>query len=60
MQLNLATLVLLDIYILLLVGVLMLHAWSRGRDSTLGYLAAALLIGAAGTVVGSLRGIGVD
>jgi diguanylate cyclase (GGDEF)-like protein len=60
MQLNLATLVMLDIYILLLVGVLMLHAWSRGRDSTLGYLATALLIGAAGTLLASLRGLGVD
>src|SRR5690606_28903441 len=60
MQLNLATLVMLDIYILLLVGVLMLHAWSRGRDSTLGYLAAALLVGALGTLLASLRGMGID
>lgn len=60
MQLNLATLVLLDIYILSLVGVLTLHAWSRGRDSTLGYLAAALLVSAVGTLLASLRGMGID
>ncbi|MCY1278205.1 diguanylate cyclase (GGDEF) domain protein [compost metagenome] len=61
MQLNVPTLVMLDIYILLLVGVLMLHAWSRGRrEATLGYLAAALLFGTLGTVLGSLRGLGVD
>lgn len=60
MQLNLATLVLLDIYVLLLVGVLTLHAWSRGRDSTLGYLAASLLVAATGTLLATLRGIGFD
>ena len=60
MQLNLATLVMLDIYVLLLVSVLMLHAWTRGRDRTLGYLAAALVIGAIGALVGTLRGLGID
>ena len=60
MQLNLATLVTLDIYVLLLVGVLTLHAWSRGRDRTLGFLAAALLVGTGGTLLGSLRGMGFD
>ncbi|WP_394559568.1 GGDEF domain-containing protein [Aquipseudomonas alcaligenes] len=60
MQLNLATLVLLDIYILTLVGVLMLHAWSRGRDSTLGYLSGGLLVGALGTLLGSLREMNID
>lgn len=61
MPLNIPTLVMVDIYVLVLVGLLMLHAWRRGRrDSTLGYLAAALLLGALGTVLGSLRGIGMD
>lgn len=60
MQLNLATLVMLDIYVLLLVSVLMLHAWTRGRDRTLGYLAAALVVGSLGALVGTLRGLGFD
>ncbi|MDD0841832.1 GGDEF domain-containing protein [Pseudomonas sp. Gutcm_11s] len=60
MQLNLATLVMLDIYILTLVGVLMLHAWSRGRDTTLGYLSGGLLVGALGTLIGSLREMNID
>ncbi|AYC31998.1 GGDEF domain-containing protein [Pseudomonas cavernae] len=61
MQLSIPTLMVMDIYILLLVGVLMLHAWSRGRrDATLGYLATALLLGTLGTVLVSLRGQGVD
>ncbi|MDH4569220.1 GGDEF domain-containing protein [Pseudomonas sp. BN414] len=61
MQLNVPTLVLVDIYVLALVGLLMLHAWRRGRrEPTLGYLAAMLLLGALGTVLGSLRGIGTD
>ncbi|WP_077526774.1 GGDEF domain-containing protein [Metapseudomonas resinovorans] len=61
MQLNVPTLVLVDIYVLALVGLLMLHAWRRGRrEPTLGYLAAMLLLGALGTVLGSLRGIGMD
>lgn len=61
MQLNVPTLVLVDIYVLALVGLLMLHAWRRGRrEPTLGYLAAMLLLGALGTVLGSLRGMGMD
>ncbi|BAN50350.1 GGDEF domain-containing protein [Metapseudomonas resinovorans] len=62
MQLNVPTLVLVDIYILALVGILMLHAWRRGRrEPTLGYLAAALLLGVLGTVlVSALRGVGMD
>lgn len=60
MQLDLATLVTLDIYVLLLVGVLTLHAWTRGRDGTLGFLAAALLVGAGGTLLGSLRNLGFE
>ena len=61
MQLNIPTLVLVDIYILALVGILMLHAWRRGRrEPTLGYLSAMLLLGALATVLGSLRGIGMD
>ncbi|MCY1330012.1 diguanylate cyclase (GGDEF) domain protein [compost metagenome] len=61
MQLNVPTLVLVDIYILALVGILMLHAWRRGRrEPTLGYLSAALLLGVLGTALGNLRGMGVD
>ncbi|CAD5107522.1 GGDEF domain-containing protein [Zestomonas carbonaria] len=61
MQLNVQTLVVVDIYVLMLVGLLMLHAWRRGRrEATLGYLAAALLLGGLGTLLGSLRNLGID
>lgn len=61
MSLNIPTLVLVDIYILTLLGILMLHAWRHGRrESTLGYMAAMLLLGTFSAVLGSLRGMGID
>lgn len=61
MTLNLPTLVVVDLYVLTLVGVLMAFAWHSGRrEPTLGCMSAALLLGALGTFLGTLRGIGVD
>ncbi|OBY92948.1 diguanylate cyclase [Pseudomonas sp. AU11447] len=61
MTLNLPTLVVVDLYVLTLVGVLMAFAWHSGRrDSTLGYMSAALLLGALGTFLATLRGMGFD
>lgn len=61
MQLNLPTLILADIYVLVLVAVLMLFAWRSGRrESTLGYLSLMLFLGGASTVLGAMRNLGVD
>ncbi len=61
MTLHLPTLLLLDIYVLTLLGGLMLHAWWRSaNEPTLGYMAGMLLLAALGALVISLRGIGVD
>ncbi|QRY81914.1 GGDEF domain-containing protein [Pseudomonas sp. PDNC002] len=61
MTLHLPTLVVVDLYVLTLVGVLMAFAWHSGRrESTLGYMSAALLLGAIGTFVATLRGFGMD
>ncbi|MBB4862777.1 diguanylate cyclase (GGDEF)-like protein [Pseudomonas nitritireducens] len=61
MTLHLPTLVVVDLYVLTLVGVLMAFAWHSGRrDPTLGYMSAALLLGAIGTFLATLRGMGID
>lgn len=61
MTLHLPTLLLLEIYVLVLLGVLMLHAWRRSQgEPTLGCMAGMLLLGAVGTLVVSLRGLGAD
>ncbi|MNM77061.1 Phytochrome-like protein cph2 [compost metagenome] len=61
MQLSVPTLLVVDLYILTLVGVLMCFAWYRGRrEPTLGYMSAALLLGALSTFLGSLRNLGID
>ncbi|MFS2126416.1 diguanylate cyclase [Pseudomonas sp. Pseusp97] len=61
MTLHLPTLVVVDLYVLTLVGVLMAFAWHSGRrEPTLGYMSAALLLGAIGTFLATLRGMGVD
>lgn len=61
MTLHLPTLLLLDICVLALLGGLMLHTWRRSEsEATLGWMAGMLLLGALGTLVVSLRGIGVD
>ena len=61
MQLSVPTLIVVDLYILTLVGVLMTFAWYRGkREPTLGYMSAVLLLGALATFLGSLRDMGID
>ncbi|KZX64775.1 Response regulator PleD [Stutzerimonas frequens] len=61
MHLDVPTLTLVDIYVLLLLGVLMFCAWRSGqRDSTLGCTCLMLLFGTVSTVLGSLRGLGID
>lgn len=61
MQLNLPTLILADIYVLVLVAVLMLFAWRSGRrEPTLGYLSLMLFLGGASTVLGTMRNLGID
>jgi len=60
-HLDVPTLTLVDIYVLLLLGVLMFCAWRSGqRDSTLGCTCLMLLFGTVSTVLGSLRGLGID
>ncbi len=61
MHLDVPTLTLVDIYVLLLLGVLVFCAWRSGqRDSTLGCTCLMLLFGTVSTVLGSLRGLGID
>ncbi|MGE4406023.1 GGDEF domain-containing protein [Pseudomonas sp.] len=61
MQLSIPTLTLVDIYVLLLLGALMFFAWRSGRrDPTLGYTSLMLLLGGVSTVLGCLRGMGID
>ncbi len=61
MHLSVPTLTLVDIYVLLLLGVLMFFAWRSGqRDATLGFTCLMLLFGTVSTVLGCLRGMGID
>ena len=55
-RLDIATLLLMDVYILALVSLLVTHAWWRGRDSALGALAIAMGLAALGTLSIVLRG----
>jgi len=60
-HLSVPTLTLVDIYVLLLLGVLMFFAWRSGqRDATLGFTCLMLLFGTVSTVLGCLRGMGID
>lgn len=61
MQLSVPTLIVVDLYVLLLVALLMLFAWRSGRrESTLGYLCLTLFLGVASTALGALRNLGID
>ncbi|MED5606906.1 GGDEF domain-containing protein [Pseudomonas sp. JH-2] len=61
MSLSLPTLLLVDLYILALVGVLMFFAWYGGRrEPTLGYMAGMLLLGALSTFLIALRSFGLE
>ncbi|MDD1017168.1 GGDEF domain-containing protein [Pseudomonas rubra] len=58
MLLSIPTLLLVAVFIFALMGLLTLHAWSRGvREQTLGYLGGMLLLAALGVTLISLRGI---
>jgi len=60
-HLSVPALTLGDIYVLLLLGVLMFFAWRSGqRDATLGFTCLMLLFGTVSTVLGCLRGMGID
>lgn len=61
MTLSMPTLLVTNVYVLVLLGVLMLFAWARGsREAALGFLCLMLWSGALGLVIGSLRGRGMD
>ncbi len=61
MQLSVPTLIVVDLYVLLLVALLMLFAWRSGRrEPTLGYLCLTLFLGVASTALGALRNLGID
>ena len=61
MLLSIPTLLLVAIFIFGLMGLLTLHAWSRGvREQTLGYLGGMLLLAALGVTLISLRGTAPD
>jgi len=55
--LSIPTLLMVAVFIFGLMGVLTLHAWSRGtREQTLGYLGSMLICAAIGATLVSLRG----
>ncbi len=61
MQLSVPTLIVADIYVMLLVALLMFLAWRSGRrEPTLGYLCLTLFIGVVATALGALRNMGID
>lgn len=61
MQLSVPTLIVADIYVMLLVALLMFLAWRSGRrEPTLGYLCLTLFLGVVSTALGALRNLGID
>lgn len=61
MQLSVPTLIVADIYVMLLVALLMFLAWRSGRrEPTLGYLCLTLFLGVVATALGALRNMGID
>jgi len=61
MQLSVPTLLVADIYVMLLVALLMFLSWRSGRrEPTLGYLALTLFLGAVSTTMGALRNMDID
>jgi len=61
MNLHLPTLLFFSIYTLVLLGILMLHAWRRSvGEPSLACMAGMFLLAAVGTLVVSLRGMGID
>lgn len=60
MMLHIPTLLMVAMFVFGLMGLLTVHAWSRGREPTLGYLGSMLLLAALGTGLIVVRGVGMD
>lgn len=60
MMLHIPTLLMVAVFVFCLMGLLTVHAWSRGREPTLGYLGSMLLLAALGTGLVVVRGAGMD
>ena len=60
MMLHIPTLLIVAVFVFCLMGLLTLHAWSRGREPTLGYLGSMLLLASLGTGLIVVRGVGMD
>ena len=60
MMLHIPTLLMVAVFVFCLMGLLTAHAWSRGREPTLGYLGSMLLLAALGTGLVVVRGAGMD
>jgi len=60
MMLHIPTLLIVAVFVFCLMGLLTVHAWSRGREPTLGYLGIMLLLASLGTGLIVVRGIGMD
>lgn len=60
MMLHIPTLLIVAVFVFGLMGLLTVHAWSRGREPTLGYLGSMLLLASLGTALIVVRGVGMD
>ena len=60
MMLHIPTLLIVAVFVFGLMGLLTVHAWSRGREPTLGYLGVMLLLASLGTGLIVVRGVGMD
>ncbi|WP_350615509.1 GGDEF domain-containing protein [Pseudomonas sp. HY7a-MNA-CIBAN-0227] len=60
MMLHIPTLLMVSVFIFCLMGLLTVHAWSRVREPTLGYLGVMLLLASLGTGLIVVRGVGMD
>ncbi|MFL1563877.1 diguanylate cyclase [Pseudomonas sp. O64] len=60
MMLHIPTLLIVAVFVFCLMGLLTAHAWSRGREPTLGYLGIMLLLASLGTGLIVVRGMGMD
>lgn len=60
MMLHIPTLLIVAVFVFCLMGLLTVHAWSRGREPTLGYLGIMLLLASLGTGLIVVRGVGMD
>lgn len=60
MMLHIPTLLIVAVFVFCLMGLLTVHAWSRGREPTLGYLGIMLLLASLGSGLIVVRGEGVE